>query len=206
MYNGSQIINPFHYRLNKRNESEPLFKTKNINKIVSKKSSGNLTFQIKDFHYGKLISNIKNRTTKYLFNNIVYKSNEECEESPLYRPIEQKLTKLNNSQKINLLKIIPIKKLQNVIFKKLKPTPFEKNMDKKRYFKNVILMKQFENSYNDLKSESIRPFSLSIVKEKKMNKSCIYDNKPKSNRFKNKRALFNFNLRNIKQIEKKRKK
>ena len=55
MYNGSQIINPIHYRLNKRNESEPLFKTKNINKIVSKKSSGNLTFQIKDFHYGKLI-------------------------------------------------------------------------------------------------------------------------------------------------------
>ena len=207
MYNVSQIIKQIHYKFNKKNESEPLFKTKIFNKLDTRRSSGNLNFEIKKIHYGKLISNSKNRTTRYLFNNMIYQSNEECEESPAYRPIEEKLSLIHKSKSedLNIFKIFPTHHLHNIFFRKLKPTPFEKNINKKKFLRHAILMRQYENSYNELNSFKIRPFSLQTVKQKKINNSFI-NSKSKSIKLNNKISLCYFNSLKIKQIEKRKQK
>ncbi len=184
MYNSIDLIKEIKNKLHLTQKKKTNIKAKSLSKLDSKKSKGNINFNIQDIKFGKLILKIKNRKTKYLFNDAIYNSNEVDENSPFYKPIEEKLKKISKSKEENFYKnIIPYQERRNIFFRKLKPTPFEKNLLKKKSIRNAILMRQIESNYNlknNISLPSVHNVNLSSNLSFNKSKTKILLQKPKN--------------------------
>ncbi len=177
------------------NESKIYFKKKSITQSKINQKHKKLNLNLSDLYLRKPKEKTKNKT-KYLFNDIIYHNYNEYEKSYIYRPIEKIAIKLSKKKNESIDNITPLKKRQNIGIMKLKPTPFEKNVQKKKYLKYILLKKQSE--INNRKVEKIinHSFSLPNLHPKIQNLS-IYKNKSKSTKIYIKKPQYFFNLSNI---------
>ena len=184
----------------KINESNPFFKKKVITPNKKKHNHSNSIYNLSDLYFRESKIKIKNKT-KYLFNDIIYHNYDESEKSILYRPIEKKAIRLIKKKKECINDITPLKKRQNIFYRKLKPTPFEKNLQKKKYLKKIILKKLSEIDNRKIENITNYPFSIPNINNKIQNVSFICKNNTKSKKIYLKKTQHFFNLSNIIHIE-----
>jgi len=113
----------------------------------------------------------------------------------------KKSIRLIKKKKEYINDINPLKKRQNIFYRKLKPTPFEKNLQKKKYLKNIILKKQSEIDNRKIENITNYPFSIPNINNKIQNVSFICKNNTKSKKIYLKKTQHFFNLSNIIHIE-----
>ncbi len=198
MYHSKVLLkkNCSNNNLKQKNESNFFFKKKLISQSETKQNNKKLKLDLSDLYLGKPKEKIKNKT-KFLFNDIIYHNFNEYEKSFLYRPIEKIATKLIKNKKESIYNITPFKKKQNIFYTKLKPTPFEKNLQKKKYLKNILLKKKSDINNRKLKEIRNHSFSLPNLDNKIKNLSFIFKNNIKLKKLYINKPQYFFNLSNI---------
>ena len=127
-------------------------------------------------------------------------------------PIEKRIKKVHHRDE-NLYHIFSNEKIDNILNKKLKPTPFQKYQAKNIFGKRAVLIKQYLNNSSDIDGAVLKNISFPYISKrnkKNINSRNIGIYFTDSNNYQNKTSLFKkkkggqyyFNLKNIEYAEK----
>ena len=159
----------------------------------------------------KMTSNFQKNKYSVFFNDINFTDYNKIIKDKDAIPIERKTIRLKKNDE-NLYHFYSQKKINYILNKKLKPTPFQKYQAKNIFGKRAVLIKQYLNNSSDIDGAVLKNISLPYLS--KRNKKNINSRNIgiyfSDNNYQNKTSLFKrkkggqyyFNLKNIEYAEK----
>ena len=172
-----------------------------VNKLLFKISNNKMTKY-----------NIQKHKYSVFFNDINFTDYNKIIKDKDPIPIERKTIKLKKNDE-NLYHFHSQKKINYILNKKLKPTPFQKYQAKNIFGKRAVLIKQYLNNSSDIDGAVLKNISLPYLSKrnkKNMNSRNIGIYFSDTNNYQNKTSLlkrkkggqYYFNLKNIEYAEK----
>ena len=184
-----------------------------IDKIdITNKDAKKLILNLTNINNNVPKSNYKKHKSSLFYNDMNFKSYNQIIKRHS-TPIEKRIIKVSHRDE-NLYHILSNEKIDNILNKKLNPTPFQKNQAKYILGKKTILIKQYLHNSSDIDGMVLQNISLPYVKKttyhnfnitnsrNNPNFSLFKTFKKNSSLLKKRGGQYYFNLKNLEYTEK----